>query len=294
MKFPSLKPGAPSRAINCRCCAMWTAAIICVRKSTGSTLAPMSGTAKPIGPTPLIRCPKTLAFSFIQTILSGLNGMSKTPWRGCRCWAPAGSAKSSTARSPMRLTECRLLARCPACPMRLRPASLPLASRRAAAPEKCWPNGSPKGKPNGICGPAIRAAIPITPIMTTAWPKAWRFMAMNTPCTSPGTNGPQGATRNCRPCTTKWSSWAGSWAPIMAGNGPTGLPNRAMTHPKKPPRHGTALAHGRRASAKNAKRCAMLAGCWICPDFPASGCKATAPTTGYAAFAPAAFPKWAA
>ena len=194
----------------------------------------------------------------------------------------------------MRPTGCRLLARCPACPMRLRPASLPLASRRAAAPARCWPNGSPKVKPNGICGPVIRAAIPIIPIMTIAWPRVWKFMAMNMRCIFPGMNGPQDAIKNFRPSTKKWSNWAGSWAPITAGNAPTGLPNPAMIRPRKPPRHGTALAHGKHASAKNAKRSAMPAVCLICPDFRASGCKATAPTTGCAAFAPAAFPKWAA
>ena len=39
----------------------------------------------------------------------------------------------------------------------------------------------------------------------------------------------------------------------------------------KPPQPGAVPARGSRASAKNAKRCAMLAACWTCPAFPVLG-----------------------
>ena len=54
----------------------------------------------------------------------------------------------------------------------MKPACSPLASPKAAAQAKCWPNGSSKARPNGTCGRSIRAATPITPIRTIATRKA--------------------------------------------------------------------------------------------------------------------------
>ena len=53
----------------------------------------MSATAKHIGLTPRIRCPRILAFSFTPTIWSGSNGMLKMPWRGCLYLGTAGVNK---------------------------------------------------------------------------------------------------------------------------------------------------------------------------------------------------------
>jgi len=60
----------------------------------------------------------------------------------------------------------------------------------------------PGVRPNGTCGPSIRAATQITPITPIASSRGWRPMATNTRCISPGMNGPPDATGSCRPCMT--------------------------------------------------------------------------------------------
>ncbi len=65
-----------------------------------------------------------------------------------------------------------------------------------------------EGTRNGTCGPAIRAASPITPTATTASRRAWRSMATNTPCTSPGTAGRPRPTASCRRSMTRSRNWA--------------------------------------------------------------------------------------
>ena len=74
---------------------------------------------------------------------------------------------------------------------------------QAGGRAKCWRNGSPKGLLNGICGLAIRAALPGLKIRTIASPRAWRFTAMNTPCISRTMPGQRDAARSCQRCIRK-------------------------------------------------------------------------------------------
>ena len=100
--------------------------------------------------------------------------------------------------------------------------------------------GDRRRRPSGICGASIPAASPITPIRRIATPRGWRFTATNTPCTSPGTNGPPDGTRSFRRCTTGWRRQARFSAPTTDGNGRTGSPNRATTPLKRRHRPGAA------------------------------------------------------
>ena len=145
-------------------------------------------------------------------------------------------------------------------------ASLPLASPKAVAPARSWPNGSSMAQQNGICGPSIRAATPTTPITTTAWPKAWKSTATNTPCTSHGIAGPPHLIASCQPYTPRQAA-GGQMGATTAGSAPIGSLRTATTPPKKAPTHGVAQALGNSASAKNAKPCATVAVFWPSPGF---------------------------
>ena len=114
----------------------------------------------------------------------------------------------------------------------------PSGSCRRVVRARCWPNGSPKARPSGTCGPAIRVATPITPIPSIVWTKRWRLTATNTGCISHGRRGLRGGIGSCRRSMQRCGNWVARWVPMAVGNGRTGLRSRATTPRWRPPRRG--------------------------------------------------------
>jgi dimethylglycine dehydrogenase len=82
---------------SCRCCATWTCPTTSGRRRTASTSAPTSATARRIGPTRPIRCPRISAFSFIPTRSTGCR-MVDRGFHGPRARAGRGGAGQDDQR----------------------------------------------------------------------------------------------------------------------------------------------------------------------------------------------------
>jgi dimethylglycine dehydrogenase len=98
-------------------CAMWTAPITCGRKSTASTSGPYERNCRAHWASPLIPCPRISASSSTPTISTARMVYRDRRHRArAACWARRGSARSSTAPSPMRPTGCRCIGPMPGVP----------------------------------------------------------------------------------------------------------------------------------------------------------------------------------
>jgi hypothetical protein len=162
------------------------------QEKNGFNLGPYERNCKAHWVTPDDPMPEDFSFQLYPDDLDRLewyieDAMARVPLLGRPGWP-----RTSTARSPMRPTAMPLLGPMPGVPNAFEACVFTFGIARAAVRARCWPNGSPKARPSGTCGPATRAASPTTPTRTTAWPRAWRSMATNTPCISHGTmHGPR-------------------------------------------------------------------------------------------------------
>jgi dimethylglycine dehydrogenase len=100
-EVPAVRDWSARRWVtSCRSCATWTSPTTCGRRRTASTSAPTNGTARRIGPTRPIRCPRISASSFTPTRWTGWNVQIEDSMARVPVLAEAGLAKTINGPIP--------------------------------------------------------------------------------------------------------------------------------------------------------------------------------------------------